>query len=151
MLEPVNIVTLCEVRPVMGATAFRPGEGTDDDGLRDIEKRPELEGLHEIRIKHLSFVLHHDGSGTMGQCSEGRNRSRHRFMSPNEAKVEAHQLAEFFPNLPGSDRSLLCQQALDAALFDCELVYCEGLWRNGSSVLSSSNSGAPAEHNRLKK
>jgi hypothetical protein len=71
-------------------------------------------------------------------------------MSPNEAKVEAHQLAEFFPNLPGSDRSLLCQQAVNTTLFDCELVYREGLWRNGSSVLSGSNSGAPTKHNRLK-
>lgn len=71
MLEPVNIVTLCEVRPVMSPAAFLPGEGADDDGLCDIEKRLEFEGLYEIRIKHLSFVLHHDGGGTMGQFGEG--------------------------------------------------------------------------------
>jgi hypothetical protein len=71
-------------------------------------------------------------------------------VSPNEAKIEAHQLAEFFPNLPGSDRSFLCQQALDATLLGCELVCCECLWRDGSSVLSGSNSCAPTKHNRLK-
>ena len=86
----------------------------------------------------------------MGQCSERRDRGRHGFVSPNEAKIEAHQLAEFFPNLPGSDRSLLCQQTLDATLLGCELVCCECLWRDGSSVLSGSNSGAPTEHNRFK-
>jgi hypothetical protein len=71
-------------------------------------------------------------------------------MRPNEAKVEAHQLAEFFPNLPSSDRSLLCQQAPNATLFGCELVCYEGLWRDSSSILSGSNSGAPSEHNRFK-
>ena len=106
--------------------------------------------MHEIRIKHQSFVLHHDGGGTMGQCSECRNRSRHGFMSPNKAKIETHQLAEFFPNLPGSDRSLLCQQAFDATLFGCELVCCECLRCDGSSVFPCSNSSAPTEHNRLK-
>ena len=58
MLEPVNIVTLCEVRPVMGSTAFSPGEGAGDNSLRNVEKGLEFEGLHEIRIKDLPFVLH---------------------------------------------------------------------------------------------
>jgi hypothetical protein len=34
-----------EVRSVMGSAAFLPGEGTGDNGLRDIEKGLELEGL----------------------------------------------------------------------------------------------------------
>ena len=144
------IITDRKIRPVMGPAAFRPGEGAGHDALRDIDKGLELEGLHEIRIKHPPFVLHRDGGGAKGQCSEGRERSRHGFVSPNEAKIEAHQLAEFFPNLPGSDRSLLCQQTLDSTLLGCELVCCEGLWRDGSSVLSGSNSGAPTKHNRLK-
>lgn len=58
MFEPVNIVTLREVRPVMGSTAFRPGEGTGNNSLRNIEKGLEFEGLHEIRIKDPPFVLH---------------------------------------------------------------------------------------------
>ena len=107
MCQPMLIIADREIRPVMGPAAFLPGEGAGDDGLRDIEKGLELEGLHEIRIKHPPFVLHRDGGGAMGQCSECRDRSRHGFVSPNEAKIEAHQLAEFFPNLPGSDRSLL--------------------------------------------
>jgi hypothetical protein len=139
-----------EVRPVMGPAAFLPGEGAGDDGLRDIEQGLKLEGLHEIRIKYPPFVLHHDGGSAMGQCREGRARSRHGFVSPNEPKIEAHQLAEFFPNLPGSDRSLLCHQFVDPSLLGCELVCREGLWRNGSSVRSGSNSGAPTEHNRFK-
>jgi hypothetical protein len=138
-----------EVRPVMSPAAFLPGEGADNDGLRDIEQGLELEDLHKIRIKHPPFILYHNGHGSMGQCSECRERSRHGFVSPNETKIEAHQLAEFFPDLPGSDRSLLCQKALDATLFRGELVCCECLWRDGSSILSGSNSGAPPEHNRL--
>jgi hypothetical protein len=139
-----------EVRPVMSPAAFLPGEGAGDDGLRDIEKGLELESLQQIRIKHPPFILYRNGRGSMGQCSECRERSRHGFVSPNETNIEAHQLAEFFQYLPSSDRSLLCQQALDATLFGCELVCCECLWRDGSSVLSGSNSGAPTEHNRLK-
>ena len=46
------IIAGWEVRPVMSPAAFLPGEGAGDDGLRDIEKGLELEGLHEIRIKH---------------------------------------------------------------------------------------------------
>ena len=72
-------------------------------------------------------------------------------MSPNETQIEAHQLAEFFPNLPGSDRSLLCQQALNATLLGYELVCCEGLRRNGSSIFPCSGSCAPTKHNRFKK
>ena len=143
------IIAAREVRPVMGPAAFLPGEGADDDGLRDIEQGLELEDLHEIRIKHPPFILQRHGRGSMGQCSECRERSRHGFVSPNETKIEAHQLAEFFPDLPGSDRPLLCQQALDATLFSGELVCCECLGRDGSSILSCSNSGAPTEHNRL--
>ena len=139
-----------EVRPVMGSAAFLPVEGAGDDGLCNIEERPELEGLHEICIKYPPFVLHRHGGRAMGQCREGRERSRHGFVIPNEAKVEAHQLAEFFPNLPSSDRPLLCQQALNATLFGCELVCCGCLWRDGSSVFSSSNSSAPAKHDRFK-
>ena len=86
----------------------------------------------------------------MGQCREGRERSRHGFVRPNKAQIEAHQLAEFFPNLPSSDRPLLCQQALNATLFGCELVCCECLWRDGSSVFSSSNSSAATKHDRFK-
>ncbi len=41
----------------------------------------------------------------MGQCSERGMRSSHGFVIPNEAKVETHQLAEFLPYLPGSDRA----------------------------------------------
>lgn len=150
MFDPVNIVTLGEIRPIMGATAFLPGEGADHNGLCDIEKALEFEGLYEVCIKHQSFVLNRDGSGTMGQCREGRERNRHRFMSPNKAKVETHELAEFFSNLPGSNRSLFCQDTLDATLFGRKLICREGLRRNGSSVLSRSNSSPPAEHNCLK-
>jgi hypothetical protein len=150
MLEPVNIVALLVIRPVMRPTAFLPGESAGNDGLRDIEEGLELEGLHEIRIKHQPFILHRNGGGAMSQCGECRDRTRHGFVGPNEAKIEAHQLAEFFPNLPGSDRSFLCQQALDPTLLDCELVCCECPWRDGSSILSGSSSGAPAEDNRLK-
>jgi hypothetical protein len=140
-----------EVRPVMGPAAFPPGEGAGDNGFRDIEQGLELEDLHEIRIKHPPFILYHNGPGSMGQCSECRERSRHGVVSPNETQIEAHQLAEFFPNLPGSDRSLLCQQALNATLLGYELVCCEGLWRNGSSVFPCSDSSAPTEHNRFQK
>ena len=101
----------------MGAAAFLSCEGAGDDGLSDIKKRQELEGLHKIRVKYPPFVLHRDGSSTVGQCLECQGSIRHRFVSPNEAKIETHQLAEFFPNLPGSDRSFLSQQALDATLF----------------------------------
>ena len=104
----------------MGSATFLPGEGAGDDSLRDIEKGLEFEGLHEIRIKYPPFVLYRDEGGAMGQCREGRARSRHRFVRPNEAQIEAHQLAEFFPNLPSSDRPLLCQQALNATLFGCK-------------------------------
>jgi hypothetical protein len=103
MLEPLDIVPFREIRPEMGSATFPPGKGAGNNGLRDIQKGLELEGLHEIRIKHPSFVLHRHGSGAMGQCGECRNRSRHGFVSPYEAKVEAHQLAEFFPYLPGTD------------------------------------------------
>src|SRR5688572_27396928 len=151
MLEPVNIVTLREVRPVMSSTTFRPGEGADDNSLRNIEKGLEFEGLHEIRIKDPPFVLHRDGRGATGQRSERCACSRHGFMSPNEAKIEAHQLTEVFPNLPGSNRPLFCQQALDATLFGRKLVCCECPWRDSSSILSGPNSGAPTKHNRLKK
>jgi hypothetical protein len=134
----------------MGPAAFFPGEGAGDNGLRDIEKGPEFEGLHEIGIKHQPFVLYNDGGGTMGQCSDCRDRSRHGFVSPNETQIEAHRLAEFFSNLPGPERSLLCQQLLDATLLGCKLVYCECPWRDGSNVLSGSNSSAPTEHNGFK-
>jgi hypothetical protein len=150
MFEPLGIVPLQEIRSIVGSTTLLPSQCADDDGLRDIEEGLEFECVHKIRIKHQPFILHRDGGGAMSQCGESRERSRHGFMSPNEAKVETHQLAEFFSNLPGSDRSLLCQQAADATLLNCELVYCEGLWRNGSSILSCSNSGTPTEHNCLK-
>ena len=106
----------------MGSATFLPGEGAGDDSLRDIEKGLEFEGLHEIRIKYPPFVLYRDEGGAMGQCREGRERSRDGFVRPNEAQIEAHQLAEFFPNLPSSDRPLLCQQALNAMLFGCKLL-----------------------------
>ena len=112
-----------EVRPVMGPSTLLPSQSAGDDSLRDIEKGLELKGLHEIRIKHPPFVLHCDGDGAMCQCSQCRDRSRHGFVSPNETKIEAHQLAEFFPNLPSSGRSLLCQQALNAMLLGCKLLY----------------------------
>ena len=144
------IVSGWVVRPVMGPTTFLPSEGAGDDGLRDIEEGLELERLHEVRVKHPPFVLHGDGSGTMDQSNECRARSRHGLVRPNEAQIEAHQLTEFFPNLPGSDRSLLCQQALDATLLGCQLVCCECLWYDGSNVFSGSNSSTTAEHNRLK-
>jgi hypothetical protein len=134
----------------MSPTAFLPGEGADDDSLRHIEKGLELEGLHEIRIKHLPFVLYRHRDGTMGQCSESRYRSRHGFVSPNEAKIEAHQLAQVFSKLPGSNGSLLCQQSLNATLLDCKLIGCERLWRDGSYILTGSNSSPPPEHNRFK-
>ena len=65
--QPMPIIAGREVRPVMGPAAFLPGEGAGDDGFRDIEQGLELEGLHEIGIKHPPFVLHrrrrrHDGS-----------------------------------------------------------------------------------------
>jgi len=135
----------------MSPAAFLPGEGAGDNGFRNIQKGLELEGLDEIRIKHLAFILHHDRRGTMGQYRECGNRSRHGFVRPNEAKVEAHHLAELFSNLPGSDRSLLCHQLLDTRLLGDELVWCACLWRNGSSIFSGSDSSAPTEHNGLKK
>ena len=55
-----------EVRPVMGPAAFPPGEGAGDNGFRDIEQGLELEGLHEIGIKHSPFVLYRNGRGAMG-------------------------------------------------------------------------------------
>jgi hypothetical protein len=134
----------------MGPPAFLPGEGAGDNGFAYIEKGLKFEGLHEIRIKHPPFVLHHDRGGTMDQRSECRGRTSHGFVSSNETKIEAHQLAEFLPNLPGTDRPPLCQQALDASLFGCELVCHDGLPCDGTSVLSGSNSRAPAEYNRLK-
>ena len=36
--QPMLIIADREVRPVMGSTAFLPGEGAGDNGLRDIEK-----------------------------------------------------------------------------------------------------------------
>jgi DNA repair ATPase RecN len=135
----------------MGSAAFLSGEGADHDGLRHIEKRLELEGLHKIRIKHPPLVLHHDGRRAMGQCRERRERSRHGFVRPNETKIEAHQLAEFFTNLPGSDRSLLCQQPLNTMLLDRKLVCFEGLSCDGSNILSGSDSGATAKHDGFKK
>ena len=109
MREPLRIVSFLEVRSVVGSSTLLPSQCAGDDGLCNIEERLELEGLHKIRIKYPPFVLHHDGGRAMGECCDGRERSRHGFMSPNEAQIEAHQLTEFFPNLPGSDRSLLCQ------------------------------------------
>jgi len=150
MFKPLGIISLLEILPVMGSAAFLPGEGAGDDGLRDIEEGLELEGLYEIRIKHPPFVLHCDGNGAMDQGSECRDRNRHGLVSSNEAQIEAHHLAEFFPNLPGSDRSLLCQQPLNATLFGCKLVSREDLWRDSSRIFSRSNSCAPAEHNCLK-
>ena len=150
VLEPLGIVPLREIRPVMGPAAFLPGEGAGDDGFCDIEERLQLEGLHEIGIKYPPFVLHRDGRGAMGQCREGRDRSRHGLVSPDKAQIEAHCLAEFFPNLPGPERSLLCQQLLDATLLGYKLVCCECPWRDGSNVLSGSNSSAPTERNRFK-
>ncbi len=150
MLEPLVIVSLGEVRPVMGSAAFLPGEGADHDGLRNIKERLELEGLHKLRIKHPPFILHRDGSRAMGQRRECRERSRHGFVRPDKAKIEAHQLAKFFTNLPRSDRSFLCQQPLDSTLFGRELVCCEGLWRDRSHIFSCSNSSTLAEHNRFK-
>jgi hypothetical protein len=70
MFEPLGIVSLRKVRSVMGPTAFLPGEGADDNGLCDIEKGLELEGLHEIRIEHPPLVLHHDRGGAMDQSRE---------------------------------------------------------------------------------
>ena len=70
MFEPVDIVTLRKVRPVMSPATFLSGESTGDNSLRNIEKGLELEGLHEIRIKYPPFVLHRDGRGALGQCSE---------------------------------------------------------------------------------
>ena len=140
-----------EVRPVMGPAAFLPGEGAGDDGLRDIEQGLELEDLHEIRIKHPPFILYHNGPGSMGQCGECRERSRHGFVSRTRPRLR-------LINWPSSSR--ICQartdpscaqQALDATLFGGELVCCECLWRDGSSVLSCSDSSAPTKHNRLKK
>jgi hypothetical protein len=60
------IVSDREVRPVMGPAAFLPGEGAGDNGFRDIEQGLELEGLHEIGIKHPPFVLYRNGRGAMG-------------------------------------------------------------------------------------
>src|SRR5688572_22319930 len=71
-------------------------------------------------------------------------------MIPNKTKIKAHQLTEFFPNLPGSNRPLFCQQALDATLFGRELVCCQCPWRDSSSIRSGPNSGTPTKHNRLK-
>lgn len=133
----------------MGPSAFLSGEGAGDDGLRDIEKGLEFENLQEIRIKHAPFILYRDEVSATNQLCKCRECGGHGFVSPNEAKIETHQLAEFFPNLPSSDRSLLCQQTLDAALFDGELICCRGLVCTDSSVFSGSNSGAPAKHNRL--
>ena len=133
----------------MGPSAFLPGEGAGDDGLRDIEKGLELENLQEIRIKHTPFVLHRDEGGATSQRRKCRECCGHGFVCPDEAKIETHQLAELFPNLPSSDGSLLCQQALDAILFGRELVCCKCPWRDSSSILSGSNSGAPTKHNRL--
>jgi hypothetical protein len=39
---------------------------------------------------------------------------------------------------------------MNAILFSRELVCYECLWRDGSSILSGSNAGAPTEHNRFK-
>ena len=118
MSQPLLIVAFGEVRPIMGSAAFLSGEGTRDDGLRDIEKGLEFEGLYEFRVEYLPFVLHRDRGGVMAERRECRERSRHGFVSPNEAEIEAHHLAEFLPNLPSSDRSILFQQPLDARLLD---------------------------------
>jgi hypothetical protein len=128
MFEPLGIVPLWEVRSVMGASTLLPSQSAGHNGLRDIEERLELERLHKIRIKYLPFVLHGDGGGTMDQGSMCRECNGHRFVSPNEAQIETHQLAKLFSNLPGSDGTLLCQQPPNATLFDDELVCCEYLW-----------------------
>jgi hypothetical protein len=135
----------------MGSAAFLPGECTDHYGLRHIEERLELEGLHEICIKHPPFVLHHDGGGAMGQCRESGKRCGHGFARPDQTQVETHQLAEFFTNLPGSDRSLLCQQPLNTMLLYRKLVCFDGLSCDGSNILSSPDSGATAKHDGFKK
>jgi hypothetical protein len=119
-----------------------------DNGFRD-QKGLELQRLHGsvLNTRPLSCTV------MMARWVRAvmPDRSGHGFVSPNEAQIEAHQLAEFFSHLPGSDRSLLCQELLDATLLGDELICCEGLWRDGSNVLSRSNSGAPTEHNRFKK
>lgn len=150
MLEPMVIVSLGEVRPVMGSAAFLPGEGADHYSLCNIKERLELEGLHKLRIKYTPFILHRDGSRAMGQCRERHKRRRHGFVGPDKAKIEAHQLTKFFTNLPRSDRSFLCQQPLNSTLFGRELVCDEGSWRDRSDIFSCSNSSTPAEYNRFK-
>src|SRR5215813_13199223 len=98
-----------EVRSIVGSSTFLPRQCAYNDGFRDIEKGLEFEGLYEISIENLSLILHRNSRGAMGQCRERRDRCRHGIVSPNEAEMEAHQLAELFSNLPGSDCSILAQ------------------------------------------
>src|SRR4029078_10880764 len=62
----------------------------------------------------------------------------------------ADHLGCFFPRLAGSTGAVLCQESRDATLLGCELICCERLWRDGSCILTGSDSGPPAEHNRFK-
>ena len=70
MSQPLLIVAFGKVRAVMSPAAFLPGEGAGDDGFRDVEKTLEFEGLYELRVKYLPFVLHRDRGGAMAECRE---------------------------------------------------------------------------------
>ena len=66
MSQPMLIIADRIVRSVVSPAAFLPGDGTGDDGFRDIEEGLEFECLHEIGIKHPPFVLYRNGRGAMG-------------------------------------------------------------------------------------
>ena len=69
----------------MGSPTFLSSQCADNDSFRDVKKRLKLEGLHEISVEYLSFVLHRDSGSAMGQGCESRDGGRHGVVRSNEA------------------------------------------------------------------
>src|SRR5262249_14914606 len=101
--EEVLVVALREVvRTRVRAAALLPGQAGDDHALGELEEESELEGLRQVGVEDLAFVLDDDALVALAEPLHDLALLEHLLLAAEDAEVLVHRLGELVADAPRS-------------------------------------------------